>query len=353
MVVRVDLKGSSHEIGLQHGRALRAQIIRQITFYGTMFKARCNLEWSQVLEISQEFKATISKLTPDILEEMEGVAEGVNEPNVGVLDIVALNCRSEIALGKWTEGCTSLGWNVQGTSPKQYLAQNWDWDREMEDNIALMSIARPSKPQIWMVTEAGIIGKIGFNSSSVGVCLNAIRAIPMIPTLLPVHVLLRLVLESESVSAAINQLETLGGCATSAHMLIADPSGSRGAEISPLGMSVIQEDEDRVVVHSNHFILNRLVEELKWLEDSPGRIQRIRELCAVVVQENKDGSLIDMDRMRTLFRDRNNPPGSICRRLDAIESLFNIVMDLREGYASAEIVFKIGAKDEAAMIRLP
>ena len=55
------------------------------------------------------------------------------------------------------------------------MAQNWDWMEEQSPNLLLLTIIQPDKPTIKMVTEAGIIGKIGLNSAGVGVCLNAIR----------------------------------------------------------------------------------------------------------------------------------------------------------------------------------
>lgn len=110
------------------------------------------MDWPQVLEISQEFEKTLSKISPDLLEEISGIAEGVreSEPDIGLPDILALNCRSEIAFGKFSDGCTALGMH---TSDTQILAQNWDWNPEVKDNIVLMSIERSGKPKIWMVTE--------------------------------------------------------------------------------------------------------------------------------------------------------------------------------------------------------
>jgi isopenicillin-N N-acyltransferase-like protein len=60
-----------------------------------------------------------------------------------------------------------------------------------------------------MVTEAGLIGKIGINLSGVGVCLNAIRAQDMDLTRLPTHLGLRMVLESESREDAVRKLENI------------------------------------------------------------------------------------------------------------------------------------------------
>jgi isopenicillin-N N-acyltransferase-like protein len=66
-----------------------------------------------------------------------------------------------------------------------------------------------------MVTEAGVVGKIGFNVASVGTNLNAIRAKPTDSSKLPLHVALRLCLESTTASSVISTLESLGGVVSS------------------------------------------------------------------------------------------------------------------------------------------
>lgn len=183
----------------------------------------------------------------------------------------------------------------------------------------------------------------------------------MISSKPPIHILLRLVLESPSVETAIQQIEDLG-CATSAHMLIADSSVSLGAEVSPLGTFVIREDSSRMVVHTNHFLLNNLVDEPVWLEDSPVRLERMRQLANELVQKTRKGSRIGLRQVRDLFRDEENPPGSICRHIselipemrpDSIVSLFNICMDLRRNQPKAEVVFHIGSKTEGNVLRMP
>lgn len=351
-----DFKGTPREIGLQHGRFLRAQVLRQITFYEGLFMKKSKMNWSEVLEVARDFEPTLQRETPELYKEMAGIAEGLNEPGIGILDIIALNCRSEIALGKWSDGCTAVGMKL-GSPPKEFLGQNWDWNKQMKDNLALVSIEQQGKPKVWMVAEAGIVGKIGFNSASVGVCLNAIRARPMDPSLPPIHVLLRLVLECTSTSEAIAKLQSIGGCATSAHMLIADHSGSKGVEISPNGICILEEDANGIVAHTNHFLLNRLVNEPKWLEDSPFRIERMKNISqSLLASLKQDHSKVTIKRVRDLFRDRENAPGAICRSetsADGIMSLFNIVMDLEKGSPRAEVVFAIGSDEEQPVVHMP
>ncbi|KAL5480331.1 hypothetical protein ACEPAI_1601 [Sanghuangporus weigelae] len=60
-----------------------------------------------------------------------------------------------------------------------------------------------------------------------------------------------------------------GGPASSQHSLIADAtSGGRALEVSPLGNIYLKPDENGIVVHTNHFIENRYVEEIPWNIDS-------------------------------------------------------------------------------------
>ncbi|EXJ83496.1 isopenicillin-N N-acyltransferase [Capronia coronata CBS 617.96] len=358
---KIELKGTPREIGLQHGRLLQSEIKSQMEVYGAMFELTSQMAWPEVLDVAAEFAATIKRLTPEIFDEMQGIAEGAQ---VQLLDIVALNCRSEIALGRFTDGCTSIAWNVGNVqSKKVVLAQNWDWTAQVKKNIVMMSIEQVGTPKIWMITESGIVGKIGFNSASVGTCLNAIRARPILSTKVPIHVALRLCLQSTSVDGAIATLRTLGGVASSQHILLADKTRAVGLELSPLG-DVHLSEQDGIVTHSNHFIENRYVEEPPWLAGSPVRLERIRQLAAKLKSEGVGGDMVEGSLLRErIFSDTFNAPQAICCIEDASRpiqtrssTLFNVVMSLKEGEggSSAEVVWgKPGSGEEGPTLVMP
>ncbi|PCH35654.1 acyl-CoA:6-aminopenicillanic-acid-acyltransferase [Wolfiporia cocos MD-104 SS10] len=362
---KVDLRGTPYEIGFSHGQILAKQIGRQLQIYQNLFQETCKLDWPQVLETAEQFRSAAATLVPDLLEEMQGIADGVGREDVSLVDIIALNARSEIALGKWDDGCTAIAWKV-GTTGKQIIAQNWDWRTTVGENLAMVSIEREGKPKIWMVTEPGIVGKIGFNSASVGVCLNAIRARPISTSLLPIHLLLRIALECHTVSDAIATIESLGGAASSQHILIADAWGGRGLELSPCGGVYLPEDEDGIIVHTNHFLANKLVDEPPWLSGSPVRLERARKLCKEIIREegrDRLGQTVDAPLLRRrIFSDTVNSPQAICCSPDIsrgglarIETLFNIIMVLGEGKEPyAEVVFgRPGAGGESAPLMMP
>lgn len=56
---------------------------------------------------------------------LSGVADGASR---SITDILALNVRTEIAFGRFSDGCTSLAWH---TSNNAFLAQNWDVSRSL------------------------------------------------------------------------------------------------------------------------------------------------------------------------------------------------------------------------------
>ncbi|KAG7085807.1 hypothetical protein E1B28_003346 [Marasmius oreades] len=311
-----------------------------------MFQRTSNLNWTAVRDISNEYRETISTLTPNIYEEMEGIAEGAG---LDILDIVALNARSEIALGLFSDGCTSLGWKIPSTG-QIFLAQNWDWVPPVQGNLAMVSIEQPGLPKIHMVAEAGIVGKIGFNSASVGVCLNAIRAHPTNAKKLPIHVALRLCLQSTSLKAAVHKLESLSGVASAQHILIADPTGSMGLELSPLGNAYIFPNQHGFITHTNHFLSNRSTGLQEPLWEGIGtieRLERVNHLLGDWAKTQKRPVHAETLRQQ-LFSDTLNAPVSICAQGNPerpIETrsrtLFCIVMKLgREGSPpSAEVVW--------------
>jgi isopenicillin-N N-acyltransferase like protein len=198
-----------------------------------------------------------------------------------------------------------------------------------KQNLIITKITQEGKPTIIQVTEAGIIGKIGFNSNGVGTCLNAIRILGTDEERLPVHLGLRMVLESESTVDAIERLESFG-MASSAHILIADPSTAVGLEFSTKTFAKILPDAQHRVMHSNHMLLDHPgVIDTAWLKDSPVRVQRIGELSNKLVTSGNEPTLEEFSK---LFEDESNYPAGICRAQDGISdvaTLFNIVMDLK------------------------
>ena len=263
-----------------------------------------------------------------------GIAHGAKVP---FLSILAMNVRTEIAYGMFTDGCTALSWK---TGTASFLAQNWDWQSQQAENLIRLYIRRSPRPSIDMITEAGIIGKIGLNSAGVGVCLNAIRAKGVDFNKLPVHLALRVCLDSTSKDEAIQKL-TRCGIASSCHILVADNNGGTGLECSHVHVTWLPMSGDGILTHTNNFVKSHTVKENMDLKDSPRRLKRINqlvdELKGVLDEDTPEPELGDI---ATLLKDEEDYPTSICRAptsTNTTSTLFSIIMDLGKRYAEVKL----------------
>jgi isopenicillin-N N-acyltransferase-like protein len=206
---------------------------------------------------------------------------------------------------------------------------------EQQQNLIITKITQANKPTIIQVTEAGIIGKIGFNSNGVGTLFNAIKVHGVDSTRMPAHFGLRMALESVSVDEAVRKLESFG-MASSAHILIGDANTSLGLEFTKSTFAHVLPDSSSRVIHTNHLLLEHPGEiDTVWLKDSVTRIQTMAENAEALGEEPS------WESVSRLFEDEQNTPGAICRfetEDSGTGTLFNIVMDLK----SKKAVLKMG-----------
>jgi isopenicillin-N N-acyltransferase-like protein len=314
------------QIGLHHGKTAVAEIGRTITFYKRTFNENTGLQWHEVEQTALAFTPLLQSKYPAYLDEIRGIAEG---SDVNFASILALNVRTEITYGLMKDdGCTTLAWNTPSAG---FLAQNWDWQTEQKQNLIVLCVeGAVGNPDIKMITEAGIIGKIGLNSAGVGVCLNAINARGVNTGRLPVHLGLRLCLESRSREEAVRMIKQVG-IAAACTITVADATGAVALECSSLGIYEVATDQKGRLFHSNHYLKpHEGVIDRVLPRDTLERVKRIEVLADKLEGEVK------LESIANVFKDEEGRPGAICRS-EQLHSksatLFNIVMDLKEGKA--------------------
>jgi len=205
---------------------------------------------------------------------------------------------------------------------------------EQKQNLIITKITQSDKPTIIQVTEAGIIGKIGFNSAGVGTLFNAIRVHGADPRRLPAHFGLRMALESSSMADAVRKLESYG-MASSAHILLADSTTALGLEFTKSTFAHCEPDAARRIVHANHLLKEHPGEtDTVWLKDSLTRVPTMTANAGLL------GAEPGWEAISKLFEDEQNAPGSICRtetKDTGSATLFNIVMDLKSKMAVVKL----------------
>ncbi|RDI84550.1 hypothetical protein Vi05172_g5439 [Venturia inaequalis] len=322
-MLEIGCEGTAYEIGHTHGLSATPQIRGTLQFYTRTFYENTKLSWPEVETVALGFMPVLKKY-PDLLEEMQGVADGAG---ISLASIIALNVRTEITYGLMKEdGCTTLAYH---TPQKSILSQNWDWKSEQKPNLILLHIVPLNGPRIKMVTEAGIIGKIGLNSSGVAVTLNAIASRGISPPNLPVHLGLRLALNQKSRQEAVRKLKEIG-IAAACTITVADPTGATALECSHLGMEILPMDSRGRIFHSNHYLLPPAegVVDRQEPKDTLERVKRIERLVDDMGEDE-----VTVEKIANLFKDEENLPTAICRMPDGggtSATLFNIVSDLGE-----------------------
>ena len=306
--------GSPFEIGFEHGKLMRSKIRKSLEFYKKIWQA----EDEVILETVIPFKEAIKENFPELGEEIEGIAEGAE---IDDLWIYALNSRTEI-LAKFRSQapneCTAAYF-----AESRLLAQNWDWAQELEDLVFLMRIEYGDK-SILQLTEPGIIGKIGFNTYGLGVCLNLLKT-GKDAWGVPIHVLLRVVLECSSISEVEEKLEKVK-FGKSSNMLIGDSRGNY------LSLEFAAENvysarlTDKYMVHTNHYLrvdINKDPVEFASSFSRYGRATEIIEELPKTIQGMKD-----------LLGDQKRTDLPICRPyvedelIGNVGTVTSIIMDL-------------------------
>lgn len=201
-----------------------------------------------------------------------------------------------------------------------------------------MTIRQAGLPTIKIITEAGIIGKVGINSAGIAVNYNALHLQGFRPTGLPSHLALRMALESTSPAQAYDRIIEQGGMAASAFILVGNAHDAFGLEFSPTSIRKQVLDARGMLVHTNHCVLSHGADarELDPLPDSWNRHRRMEHL--LTTERTFDGT---KDGFNRLWEDEDNYPFGICRAYEEGKSrgatLFNIVVDHARGEATVRL----------------
>ena len=328
----IEVSGAPYELGFQHGRLAQAQVQYTLERYKELFFDYSGLAWADATRLAQRYIAPIERYDAGLLAEMRGVADGAGVP---FEDILALNARSELALSVNlpSDGCTALAVCPERTADGHaLLGQNWDWKPTQRPGCIVLKITRTDRPSILMVTEAGIIGKIGLNDRGLGVCLNAMGT-DRKPEGLPLHIALRGILDSPTLSDAVDAAGRAElGCA--ANFLCGHADGE-AISIESVGEDYdVLYPEDGILAHTNHITSPRLAGYhdtfKRRMPDTFVRRGRITKLA-------RRQSPITVEDFKLWFSDHVEYPDSICRHADPHDpeglrmgTVFSIVMDLTE-----------------------
>jgi isopenicillin-N N-acyltransferase-like protein len=237
--------GTHRQIGEAHGETLKGPIRDCLAVYRQLW----GVDDATLERAATRFGVAIESQFPHLSEEIRGIAAGCG---LQEYEILGINSRTELLTDLSISECTAVGVGRHVKVGRDtVLAQNWDWMLAFRGLTRVVEVRAPDRPAIKMLIEPGMVGKIGLNAAGLGVCLNYLPTATLQPDGLPVHVLLRAILECSSTEAAV-ELVTRVPRAACANYLIGDAeSVIVSLETRPDHVSRLRGDD--YVAHTNSF----------------------------------------------------------------------------------------------------
>lgn len=307
----IDISGNPYERGYSYGAQCAVRIRDTVRFYWKLFPQPA----ARLAALAQRYLLAIQQAAPELGEEIRGIGDGAS---VSQADIALLNARSELLGGM---ECTSLSF-----PGAKIMGQTWDWAERLEELAVILSILKPDGRRLLMLVEPGMVGKIGLNSSGIGVCINFLESPVSFTAGLPFHVLSRLVLEETSFDGAMSCIERFGGRAAG-HLLIGSADG-RGASVELAGHAGSIRLSNEILAHANRYLCLNGNEGFITRIDSNRRLARA---CGLAQAEDRT-----IEGLKRILQDRKG----ICSIYRCCLPSFNregvgtiavIAMDLNSG----------------------
>jgi isopenicillin-N N-acyltransferase like protein len=239
--------------GRAFGRAHADAVAVTVRTYRRLLNEAAGVPPGELPGVGERVAAAVTPRWPDLVEEVEGIAAGAGQD---ARELLAINARTELLAAEAAAECSVI---ARHRAAGVELAQNWDWHPDLAPARVIVTAAIGGGPRYTTITEAGILAKLGLNDSGIATALNFLTTsgdggVDGIP----IHVLLRVLLDRCATALTALELLQATAVATSACVTVAaaEPDGDAlfAAELSPAGTSVIWPDDRGHLVHTNHFL---------------------------------------------------------------------------------------------------
>lgn len=326
--------GDARTRGAQCGELAREHIAVSVQSYRRLFQYYAGQEWGEVLGKAANFVPAVEAYDTEIMEEIRGIAEGSGR---SVEEIMAINVRTELMYGVSpppTE-CTAIVALPFATADGHVLVgQNWDWHPSQKEAFIILKVRQEGRPNVVILTEAGLVGKMGMTASGLGLCVTLLVCDQdRCAWKVPMHILLRGMASAETMGDAIAAVSNADR-SSSANFVIAHEAGEAiDLEAAPDDYDYV-DPEDGVLIHTNHFTSQRLPVKDRQKAEAPNTLIRMQRAEKVVRPRIGE---ITVETFKEAFRDHFNYPESVCRHPDPRddeplhrESVASVIMDLTE-----------------------
>jgi predicted choloylglycine hydrolase len=318
----ITLSGTGYELGLQHGKLLKVEIAEIVSRWKANTREELGRDPDSVLSEFFEyarFDETIKAYTPELYEEVRGIADGSGQ---AFREVFVLNLLDEF----WVyiddlenHHCSNVGVPAQGGRPG-YIAQNMDIETYTDGYQTLMRLeGTPELPEQLILTHPGLIALNGVNASGVGVVVNTLMQLRASPEGLPVAFIIRKILGTTDEDQLLKFVQEVPHASGQNYIL-----GVRGKvyNFEASAARVVRFDPQNAngtVYHTNHPIVNTdlkpwhaIYNPANTPEILPVGSNSYLRFAAVEKRIAANADITDATLMETL-RSKDDPDNPVCR----------------------------------------
>jgi isopenicillin-N N-acyltransferase like protein len=318
----ITLTGTGYELGLQHGKLLKKEIGEIVGKWkkntSGMMGRDANIVLAEFFQYAQ-FTAAIKKWTPDLYEEVRGIADGSGQQ---LNDIMVFNLLDEFWVYQdnlSNHHCSGIGVPARNGN-SAYIAQNMDIESYTDGYQVLMRLTKTDKrPEQLILTHPGLIALNGMNETGIGACMNTLMQLKASNTGLPVAFIVRRILNTTDKEDLLQFIQSVPHASGQNYII-----GIRG-EVFDFEASANKvtrfdpQNKNGTIYHTNHPLANDDVKD--WFKKydptskdaiDPGKSNSHIRLTAVQKRVKEATSVNDIIIKETL-RSKDDQDNPVCR----------------------------------------
>jgi len=358
----IELSGNGYQRGLQHGRLLKSEIAEIILKWKQNIKAGTGTDADQFIKTfyaSTNFEPISRKLTPEILNEVKGIAEGSGQ---SYIDIFCFQLADEL----WVyidklhhtqqNHCSGIGIAGKNNRPA-YLAQNLDVESYMNGYQVLLHIkATKTEPEQYVLTCAGLVGMNGINSKSIGVCVNTLMDLQASTDGLPVAFVVRGILSKQNGKDALTFIKTVKQASGQNYIIgVVDSVHDFEASAGKVVRFLPDAANPSLVYHTNHAIANDDIKH--WYAEAYKKIlagngANYNSVIRYTSLKNRLTGNNDFSYtlIKQTLRSKDDPKNPVCNTFDSKRGGFTFTSDIFTLGKNPSIQLTYASPDQSAYV---
>ena len=344
----VELSGTARERGRIHGeigKPLIANLVKSwradLGNFGQNSETAVPIDPDAYLGefFSQtKYLSAIERWTPDLLEEVRGIAEGSGQTFENILGLQLMDEEwlfgLSQGLAKPTTKCTAFGVPNQENG-LSYAGQNMDIGSWVDGSQVLLRVMpTETAPEALAFSIAGNIGLNGLNASGLGITCNTLAQLNYSIDGLPVAFIVRAILAKKSIDEAEDFLRSIAH-ASGQNYILSSHGDMRCFECC--GTSVVRyapEENQGRVFHSNHPLVNKDESEIAELTRTRLHNTQAR-LASICTRLGDTTQTLTLDDIKAALAAHDDPENPVSRNTNNEGSSI--------GFTAGSFIYELGA----------